>query len=98
MRLYLLVPEAAFRTPHGFVRDIRCHCLALHGHRDSRVLVIHIFRVLHILAEVPRHSPLHMLVEGWLCTLLVGAPLASWAVPHTLGLSVRTRPVVVLLG
>ena len=89
---------AAFRTLHSFVRDIRCHCLAGHGHHDSRVLDIRVLRVLHMLVEVPRHSPLHMLVAGWLRTLLVVAPSASRAVPRTLGRSVRTRPAVVLLG
>ena len=95
MSSYLLVPEAVFRTPHGFVRDIRCHCLALHCQRNSHDLDI---CVLHMLVEVLHHSPLHMLVEGWLRTLLVVLPSASRAVPHTLGRLVRTQPAMVLLG
>ena len=87
----------AFRTLHGFVRDIRCRCLALHGHRDSRGLDILVLRVLRMLVEVLRHSPFRMLVEGWLRTLLVVAPPASRAVQCTLGRPVRTQPAVVLL-
>ncbi len=89
---------AAFRMLHGFVRNIRCRCLALHGHCDSRGLDILVLRVLRILVEVLRHSPLHMLVEGWLHTLLVGMLLASRVVARTLRRSGRTQLVVALLG
>ncbi len=79
------MPLAAFQTPHGFVYNSRCHCLAVHGHRDSRDLDILILCVLHMLVEVLHHLLLHMLVEGWLRTLLVGAPLALRVVEYTIG-------------
>ncbi len=86
----------ALRTLHGFSRDTRCHCLALHGHRDSRGLLVR--RVLRMLVEGLRHSSLHMPVEGWLHTLLVGMPLASRAVARTRRRSGRTQSVAALLG
>ncbi len=98
MGSHLLVPVAAFRTPYGFVRDSRCHYLARLGYRDIHVLDICVPRVLHMLVEVPRHLPLHVLVEGWLRTLLVTALLASQTVARTFGRSGRTQPVVALLG
>ncbi len=90
--LLRLAPAAVFRTLPGFVLDI----LGLHF--DCRIVLDVLFLNLHMLVAALLQLLLHTLVEGWLHTLLEVAPRASRTVGRTLGRSVRTQLVVVLVA
>ena len=92
MSLLRLVPAVAFRTLPGFVHNI------LGLRLDCRDLLDILLLVLHMLVAMLHHLLLHMLVEGWLYTLLGVAPPVSRVVGHTLARLVRTQPAVVLLA